>query len=1209
MKWNNSDAKCLKIRVTLHESELEFNISPKSTGKYLFDLVCSTIGLRETWYFGLQFYSFFPNGRMQLSHWLKLDKKIVSQKPEDISKSLCFFFHTKFFPEDVEQELIQATTRRLFYLSVKSTILNRSESNMNGNCFGDLCPSLDVAILLASLASQAEYGDLCEEELSDTEELTFLPRRILRLIPAQLWTQIHSTQGVTQKFREHYKSHKGMNRDKAELQYLKVAQMHNLFGVDFFPIVYVRMKFPRTLSLAQNESTIWDNTNQCHTNAWLGVTAAGLQLYGKCQRDPPQFTFPWNMIKNVSYRERKFTIKLTSTCRATSKPSQITSIPTLLNETRGPVVISSKASQPSRSPLISITGQAFVGVAVGSSAGGSGTSAASLPSTPISARLVPAVPPVSPNLLDASVNLSSPRAVSKFESCDTAQQLGAPKGFKGRAKVLELGSRCIPGLSIKSSCYSANEFAVTRTSVNCLRAPRVQSAENNVSLPSKGLLKSSNLNFETVSISVVEVWLADPNQAKTVMSMCAGNHSLFMRRRQPDSIEVQQMRAQAREERARREVERARLAKARAEKAEALEAKSVLEARCAQLEEALIHQQKCQNPYTSDNHNRLFDTYAVNSPSTQASQCISNPYNCKVAFSPMKKENQKDVKIDSIPMSQTLNDDDDDQKSISNPTEDNDKTTSDIMNGDRCGNYFDDYSFYPPVTSSDRYPAHHGKSWDDGIHTDQNNLVYNDPLYPNISVNSFPVFSEFTDHRFAPGSVSVPVTPHVKRTEMILDRRTNCYPQSSFWPFESTSCPVDLHSERAVYKTQSNKKVVLYPSYLVTNLGPVYPDGSFCGIALKSLSSGNHCLTGEIPIVSVEESISKEPETSFTPFVIVPGSLPALHNDEVFNSKSRIGPTGVSHSDHNPCACAVMSTGHQPPTICHIRSPPQTIIREVSYTVPTSVLRHSQYYTPSCHVQFVPHDPADHSQYMYSSPSLAAILSPIVNQRLHRRMPIRPQPCRGLKRQQSQPKSTRSSDSVHIPLMERSTSYMQMPYSENDCGLASTDDYNLTNNHFLPHPTNRGCSFQYTPCSINVHSKYYDFQSGLRYPNEVYPNPLYYPFHSPTTNEYLHRAASLDVSSGNNDLLWNKAPHELLSRTGKCNEDENAYLLESNPPYSQRSFLTNELQEERAHFAFLQTQFSRQLCDTWGYLKAARGQQVDKLCDLATHGIGSNIYK
>ncbi|CAH8571648.1 unnamed protein product [Schistosoma turkestanicum] len=1075
MRWNNSDSKCLKIRVTLHESELEFNISPKSTGKYLFDLVCSTIGLRETWYFGLQFYSFFPNGRMQLFHWLKLDKKIVSQKPGDISKSLCFFFHTKFFPEDVEQELIQATTRRLFYLSVKSTILNRSESSMNGNCFGDLCPSLDVAILLASLASQAEYGDLCEEELSDTEELTYLPRRILRLIPAQLWAQIQSTQGIMQQFREHYKSHKGMNRDKAELQYLKVAQMHNLFGVDFFPIVYVRMKFPRMLNLTHNESTIWDNTKKCHTNAWLGVTAAGLQLYGKCQRDPPQFTFPWNLIKNVSYRERKFTIKLTSTCRGTGKPSQGTSttisMPTVLNETRGPFV-PSKTSQPSRSPLISTTGQAFVGAAVGSSAGGSGTSAASLPGTPTSARLVPSVPPVSPNVLDTSVNISSLKGVPKFDSCDTAQKLGILKGFKCPAKVFELGSRCIPGLSIKSSRYSANELAVTSNSVDCIRAPRVQSADTNVSSPSKSVLKSPYFNSETVFISVVEVWLADPNQAKTVISMCAGNHSLFMRRRQPDSIEVQQMRAQAREERARREVERARLARARAEKAEALEAKSVLEARCAQLEEALMHQQRRQKPYISDNHNRLNDTYTPDSPPTCTSHSISNEYNCKVSLNPMKKEYLKDLKIVSIPISQTLNGDDD-QKSISNAVEDNDKTTSDIVNRNRCDSYFDEYSFYLPVTNTDGCSAHHGKSWDDGIQTAQNNLIYTDPVNPNILADSY---SKYTDQRFAPGSVSVPVTPHVKRTEMIRRWDADYFPPSSSWPFESTSCPVDLQREHAIYKNH-NKKVVLYPSYLVTNLGPMYPEVSYCGIAIKSLWPRNHCFTAEVPITSVGESHSQEPEASYTPFVIVPDNLPALRS-EVFNSNSRTRQTDVSHN-HNPWACVVKSSGHQPLAVCHMCSPPQTRIHDVSHNVPMGVLRHLQYSTTNCNAQSIPRDPIDSSQYLYSSSSLAAILSPIVTQRLQRRVPSRPQLSNGLKRQRTQLKNVRSSDTVHIPSIQRSTSHIQIPCAGNSCGQVSKEELNSANNHVFSHPTYLGYPLQCAPCSTNVYRNHCDIHAGI----------------------------------------------------------------------------------------------------------------------------------
>ena len=33
-----------------------------------------------------------------------------------------------------------------------------------------------------------------------------------------------------------------------------------------------------------------------------------------------------------------------------------------------------------------------------------------------------------------------------------------------------------------------------------------------------------------------------------ILELCVGNHELFMRRRQPDSIEIQQMKAQAREE-------------------------------------------------------------------------------------------------------------------------------------------------------------------------------------------------------------------------------------------------------------------------------------------------------------------------------------------------------------------------------------------------------------------------------------------------------------------------------------------------------------------------------------------------------------------------------------------------------------------------------------------------------------------------------------
>lgn len=43
---------------------------------------------------------------------------------------------------------------------------------------------------------------------------------------------------------------------------------------------------------------------------------------------------------------------------------------------------------------------------------------------------------------------------------------------------------------------------------------------------------------------------------KRILALCMGNHDLYMRRRKPDTIEVQQMKAQAREERNKRQQER-----------------------------------------------------------------------------------------------------------------------------------------------------------------------------------------------------------------------------------------------------------------------------------------------------------------------------------------------------------------------------------------------------------------------------------------------------------------------------------------------------------------------------------------------------------------------------------------------------------------------------------------------------------------------------
>lgn len=43
---------------------------------------------------------------------------------------------------------------------------------------------------------------------------------------------------------------------------------------------------------------------------------------------------------------------------------------------------------------------------------------------------------------------------------------------------------------------------------------------------------------------------------KRILALCMGNHELYMRRRKPDTIEVQQMKAQAREEKHHKQMER-----------------------------------------------------------------------------------------------------------------------------------------------------------------------------------------------------------------------------------------------------------------------------------------------------------------------------------------------------------------------------------------------------------------------------------------------------------------------------------------------------------------------------------------------------------------------------------------------------------------------------------------------------------------------------
>ncbi|RWS09439.1 merlin-like isoform X2 [Dinothrombium tinctorium] len=279
--------KLVSVEVSTMDAQLMFDIDARAPGRDLFDLVTRTIGLRETWFFGLQYVD--TKGYIA---WLKMDKRICDQDvavtvkssansspvasstptaKEKPSSQMSFLLLAKFFPEDVAEELIQELTQHLFFLQVKQAILNMDI----------YCPP-EASVLLASYAVQAKYGDFDEATykpgmLADAEDL--LPQRVIdqyQMTP-EMWED---------KIKIWYADHKGMTRDEAEMEYLKIAQDLDMYGVNYFLI-----------------------HNKKESDLWLGVTTLGLNIYEKGNKLTPKITFPWSEIRNIAYDDKKFTIK------------------------------------------------------------------------------------------------------------------------------------------------------------------------------------------------------------------------------------------------------------------------------------------------------------------------------------------------------------------------------------------------------------------------------------------------------------------------------------------------------------------------------------------------------------------------------------------------------------------------------------------------------------------------------------------------------------------------------------------------------------------------------------------------------------------------------------------------------------------------------------------------------------------------------------
>lgn len=256
----------INVRVLTMDTELEFTIQNKTTGKLLFDQVIQTTGLREHWYFGLHYTDV-----KGVDGWLSMDKKVAEQKIKK-EATLQFKFRVKYFPENVVDEIIQSSTLRLLYLQVRSAILSEAIH----------CPA-EKAVLLASFGVQAKYGN----QEPEVHEEGYLASD--SLLPAKVISEHKLTREEWEaKIAKFHAKHSGMSRPEAMAEYLKVAQDLETYGISYYDI-----------------------TNKKGSELSMGVDCLGINIYNRGERLSPKINFPWSEINRISYQNSNFIVKLT----------------------------------------------------------------------------------------------------------------------------------------------------------------------------------------------------------------------------------------------------------------------------------------------------------------------------------------------------------------------------------------------------------------------------------------------------------------------------------------------------------------------------------------------------------------------------------------------------------------------------------------------------------------------------------------------------------------------------------------------------------------------------------------------------------------------------------------------------------------------------------------------------------------------------------
>ncbi|XP_055720543.1 tyrosine-protein phosphatase non-receptor type 13 isoform X4 [Salvelinus fontinalis] len=262
--------------VLLTGQKLELSCDIKAVCKDVLDMVVAHIGLVEHHLFGLacltdnEFFFIDPDAKLSKvapEGWKEEPKK----KKPDIQFNL--FLRIKFFVDDVN--LIQHTmTKHQYYLQLRKDILEER-----------VCCDMENAMLLASLALQAEFGDYQAELHGKTYF------RMEHYMSASVLDNIDQS-SIKEELLKLHSTYYGATEAETEFEFLKASQRLTEYGVHFHRV------------LPEKRS---------QTGIMLGVFSKGVLIFEVLNGNrTPVLRFPWRETKKISFTKKKICLQNTS---------------------------------------------------------------------------------------------------------------------------------------------------------------------------------------------------------------------------------------------------------------------------------------------------------------------------------------------------------------------------------------------------------------------------------------------------------------------------------------------------------------------------------------------------------------------------------------------------------------------------------------------------------------------------------------------------------------------------------------------------------------------------------------------------------------------------------------------------------------------------------------------------------------------------------